>query len=114
MTTIYLTPVDHDALRRALAEARRERNPALQAQLDRKERDHGLLQAQLTAARHCQRKNLKLRLWESPPIYGDLVVEGLDPFLRRRARELLGKLSARGLSRYEPNPEAALQAPPAA
>jgi hypothetical protein len=47
-----LSPIDHDALRRALDEAPRE--PKKAEQLARIEKHEGLLEAQQTVAYHCQ------------------------------------------------------------
>jgi hypothetical protein len=101
-----LSPVDQDALRRALNEARRE--PSRAGQLARMEKNQGLLAAQMQAAYGCQTRNLKLKPWESPPMFGD--VEGGDASARDKARELLDRVLATGLSRYEPDPVGALQA----
>jgi hypothetical protein len=100
--TEYLSPVDHDALRRAAEQMRRE--PMRAQQFADIEADQGLLEAQMQAAYHCQVNNLELRPWESPPMYGD---SGSGDG-RVRARELLKRLLAAGLSRYEPDPLKAL------
>lgn len=100
--TEYLSPVDHDALRRAVEQTRRD--PMRAEQLAGIEQDHGLLKAQMQAAYHCQTNNLKLRPWESPPMYGN---SGSGDG-RVRARELLTRLLTCGLSRYEPDPIGAL------
>jgi hypothetical protein len=101
---VQLTPVDHDALRRAWDEACRD--PMRAEQLARIETATGRRDAQMQAAYHCQRKNLKLPPWEDVPMHGDLVVpfNRGDPFSRAKAKALLDRLLAAGLSRYEPDP----------
>ena len=98
-----ITPADQDALRRALTEARRD--PSCVVQLARKEREDSVLEAQLTAAYHCQVRNLKLKPWEAPPCFGD-AYPGHDGHVG--GAKLLRQLLDAGLSRFEPNPLSAL------
>lgn len=108
-----LTPADRDALIWATAEARRD--PKEAEHLDRLLKGRTWADVARTASYQCQRKNLGLRPWELPPMYGN--VEGGDPKARDKARKLLDRLLACGLSRYEPHPEralAAIERPPAA
>ena len=56
-------------------------------------------------ARHLQRKNLALRPWENVPMHGDID----QPRRDQHAYELLQRLSSLGLSRYEPQPLAAIE-----
>jgi hypothetical protein len=100
---IYLSPTDRDALQRAMDEARRD--PMRAEQLAGIEADHGLLEAQRTAAYLCQTNNLKLRPWESPPMFGD-AHPGHDG--HAGGAELLHRLRRYELSRYEPHPLRAL------
>jgi hypothetical protein len=102
-----LTKIDEDALRRAVDQARRE--PMKAEQLDGIEKQSGRIEAQMTSAYHCQVRNLKLKPWESPPMHGD-VVNARSGDGRDKARELLDRLLAANLSRFEPNPLQALQA----
>jgi hypothetical protein len=77
-------------------------------QLAQIEKASGSFEAKRQAAYNCQTNNLKLKPWESPPMWGD--VRGGDASARIKARELLGKLLAAKLSRYEPDPVSALAA----
>jgi len=63
----------------------------------------------------CQRCNLKIKPWESPPLYGDVAPNDNHS----GGRVLLERLQALNLSRYEPDPlkaiaEAEAQHPPPA
>jgi hypothetical protein len=94
--------VDLDALRRALEQARKRGEDA-QQDIDNKLADG---EAWTEVAEGCayseQIEALGLRPWEDPPMYG-----GLDGS-QHRAAELLRKMLAAGLSRWEPDPVAAL------
>jgi hypothetical protein len=87
-----MTEVDREALTRALALAKGV------PQVERQRWDD----AASAAAYHLQLKNLRLKPWQDPPMYGD--IERAQP----GAAELLARLLAAGLSRYEPDPIAAL------
>ena len=115
MTDDALSPVDEDALRRALDEV--QRDPQEAEHFARLLKSKSWAEVARTASYHCQRQNLKLKPWESPPQFGDVVTAHGDPKARDKARRLLDRLLASNLSRYEPNPEAALarvERPPAA
>ena len=110
-----LTPIDLDALRRAMAEARRD--PQEAAHLARLLKDHDnpaedrpWIDVAKSAAYHCQVENLKLRPWELPPMHGAVDNPRGNAQGREKARKLLDRLLAAGLSRFEPNPEVALAA----
>ena len=98
-TKHFLLPVDHDALRRAVEVARKD--PELWDLLERKRRaGEDFVELGKTAAYSQQIDNLKLKPWQDPPMYGEL--GDAD------ALALLKKLLEAGLSRFEPDPLAAL------
>jgi hypothetical protein len=106
--TAHLGPVDHDALTRAMEIARL--HPLVAMQLDGLEKTYGWADAARQAAYGCQCDALKLKPWQSPPMYGDST-DGIDDFEgagRAHAADLLRRLLAAGLSRFEPDPLAAL------
>jgi hypothetical protein len=96
--------VDDDALRRALEIARRD--PQCAALFDAKLADgEPWCDVAESAAYHCQIKALRLRPWQEPPA----VADATDPRERDpEAQALLRRMLAAGLSRYEPDPMAAL------
>ena len=94
-----LTQIDRNALARSMEMARRD--PKSAEQLDRMLKDRPWLKVAELAAYCCQRENLKLLPHQSPPC----MTLGDDP----DAEELLRRLLDAGLSRYEPDPLAALQ-----
>lgn len=57
----------------------------------------------VAAAYHCQIKSLKLKPWQTPPCYAN--EDGDGP-----ADILLRKMTEGGISRFDPNPVAALAA----
>jgi hypothetical protein len=111
MTTLrppHLGHVDLDALTRAMEIARRD--PRTAKQLENKEKIYGWADAARFAAYCCQCDALKLRPWQDPPMYGDST-DGIDDFPnagRAAAADLLRRLLAAGLSRFEPDPMKAL------
>jgi hypothetical protein len=111
MTTLHPPhrgQVDLDALTRALEIARRD--PRRAKQLEDKEKTYGWADAAHLAAYACQCDALKLRPWQDPPMYGDST-DGVDDFPnagRSSAADLLRRLLAAGLSRFEPDPKQAL------
>jgi hypothetical protein len=111
MTTLHpahLGQVDREALQRALEIARRD--PRRAAQLEWKEKTYGWYDAAHLAAYICQCEGLMLRPWQDPPLYGDST-DGVDDFEgagRAHAADLLRRLLAAGLSRFEPEPMQAL------
>jgi hypothetical protein len=95
-----MTRVDRDALKRALALVRNE--PEYAAQIAGKLEHEPWKQVAEFAAYNCQIDNLGLRVWEDPPMVGELRPGQSDSLA------LLVKLLGHGLSRYEPDPVAAL------
>lgn len=90
-----ITPADQDALRRAMDEAKRD--PAEAKHLAHLLEDRDWTDVAQSAAYHCQTRNLKLKPWESPPMFGD-VDNPRGGGERVRARELLDKLWPPGKS----------------
>ena len=90
-----LSEIDREALTRALARAK----GVVQVEGHRSWRE-----AAEAAAYHLQIRNLRLKPWEDPPMYGDLEPGVAQP----GAAELLARLLKAGLSRYEPEPVEAL------
>jgi hypothetical protein len=76
-------------------------------------RNSGFFEAGRLASYHCQYRALQLKPWEFPPIWIDDISATLKepPEFkdRHRAAKLLQRLFAHGLSRYEPDPVAALE-----
>jgi hypothetical protein len=97
-----LTPVDRDALERALALAQRE-SQGRREQIMRMLCEDGWFKAAHFAAYSRQIDALGLKPWQSPPPYGHL---GDDA----AAAALLQRLLGAGLSRFEPDPIGALAA----
>jgi hypothetical protein len=93
--------VDRDALRRALALVRAE-SPGRAVQIATKLKDEPWEQVAEFASYCCQIDNLELRPWQDPPLYAELRPD------QPNALALLVKLLGAGLSRYEPDPAAAL------
>jgi hypothetical protein len=94
--------VDRAALRRALQLARAE-SPGRAAQIAEKLKDEPWEKVANFAAYCCQIDNLGLKPWQDPPMYAELRSDRPD------ALAVLVKLLGAGLSRYEPDPVAALQ-----
>jgi hypothetical protein len=110
-----LSAVDREALERAIELAKAE-SPAQCKQIDNMLLKDGWGEAAQFAAYACQDRNLKLAPWQMPPVWvrGDpdailaAPVTGHDHRGLRQAALLLKRLLAAGLSRFEPDPEAAL------
>src|SRR5262249_26095265 len=108
-----LSPVDREALERALATAKAE-SAQERDRFDREVAERGWQWAAETAAYHCQDSALKLRPWQPPPCWirdveGDLAA-GDDGISGRHAAALLTqRLLRAGLSRFEPDPLGALE-----
>jgi hypothetical protein len=92
--------VDREALRRAMVIA--SEDPLRAGQLDDKLRSEPWAEVAEFAAHVCQCRSLHLKPWELPPSSFDARDD--DP-----GAELLRRLLAAGLSRYEPDPIAALE-----
>jgi hypothetical protein len=104
----HLGPVDLDALTRAMEIAKR--NPVRAKHLEWEEQTYGWETAATSAAYGCQFDALKLRPWQEVPMHCDST-DGIDDFPnagRAMAADLLRRLLAANLSRYEPDPHAAL------
>jgi hypothetical protein len=99
-----MTGTDKQALKRAIKMARVE-SPESAGQIDRRMAEgQSFEEIGRSAAYGCQCRNLRLKPWESPPVYAELHPD------QPGALELLNKLLAAGLSRWEPDPITALEA----
>jgi hypothetical protein len=112
---LLLTEADVEALARAIDLAQQE-SRAQRQQIDDMIRERGWERAARFAAYCCQDRALRLKPWMTPPCWlrSDAAVKAAQaapsPDLggRRAAGQLVERLLAVGLSRYEPDPEAAL------
>jgi hypothetical protein len=104
-TASGLSKIDRDALARALAKAKADDDLLLRDQIARMLVDRDVYDVASFAAYHYQVHVLGLRPWQSPPCYGD-VAPGHDG--HADAAVLLKRLLDAGLSRWEPDPLAAL------
>ena len=108
-----LTDVDRDAMTRAIEMCRSE-NKGRRQQIDQKLKDEKWRRVGRFAAYSCQIDALHLEPWEWPPIWiRDIDAALLTPNDARRigdAARLLQKMLALGISRYEPDPLAAIAA----
>ena len=101
-----MTKHDRDALKLALEQAR-----AVDADHDEQIRfllrEDGWQEAAIFAAYHCQTRALRLKPWEEPPCCTDED----DPGERDKdAHKLLRQMLALGVSRWHPDPLAAIEA----
>lgn len=106
-----LSPVDHEAMTRAI-ELCCQRGAAKAEQIDDMIADDWR-QAAVFSAYSCQNHYLHLAPWQDPPceihdLDAALRLPFGDPRGRREAAEILKKLLANNLSRYEPDPRNAL------
>ena len=98
-----LDAVDREALERAMQIA--QRDPLRSEQLQKKLEDDEWREVAEFASYHCQIHALNLKPWEDPPCTEDED----DPTPRdRSAQALLRRMLRGGVSRYEPDPLAAL------
>jgi hypothetical protein len=97
-----IKPLDRDALERCLALAR-ESDPLRAEQIDDKLRSEPWFEVADFACYVVQRRSLHLKPWEMPP-------SSAEPNEDSPEGELLRRMLAAGLSRYEPDPIAALNA----
>ena len=103
--TADLSQTDRDALERAIQILRRE--PERAQQIDEMLKHQKWFEVATFAARHCQMASLRLPQWINPPCW----VHEDDPEEDDKdEQELLRRMLAAGLSRYEPDPLAALKA----
>ena len=104
-----LDDVDRDALQRAMEIA--QRDPLSAKHLRSKLEDQPWREVAEFAAYSCQIDALSLKPWQSPPIHIDEDADEPDSAEREpdtAARKLLRRMLAAGVSRYDPNPLAAL------
>jgi hypothetical protein len=110
MTTTGLSEIDHAALERALEQARSESDPE-RARFDEMLARRGWQETAIAAAYSRQCATLRLKCWQAPPMHaGDAVTAA--PCYGHRPEEigLRRRLLACGLSQFEPDPIAALEA----
>jgi hypothetical protein len=101
-----MTEVDKDAFRRAIEQCRAH-GIAESEYIDRElASGESFEEVGKSAAYGCQCRNLRLKPWQAPPMFGDAHPghEG-----HADAEVLLQKLLDAGLSRYEPDPIRALE-----
>jgi hypothetical protein len=105
-----MNEINRDAFERAIEEMRNGDDHARQLIARLLARD-SFEEAAKTACFYCQSKNLRLKSWQPPPMEAgprtDLPDDGGGGW--KRAEEPLHRLQAAGLSRYEPDPIAALE-----
>jgi hypothetical protein len=92
--------VDREALKRALVLARAE-SPGRARQIADKLKTEPWQDVAEFAAYGCQIRNLGLKPWQDPPMYAEIRPD-------QDALAILVKLLGAGLSRFEPDPVAAL------
>jgi hypothetical protein len=97
VTSAHLS--DRDALYAAIDIVRR--HPGRWREFQDLMRDQGWEAAARIAVYDCQARAMRLRWWEVPPCVGDL--RGKD-----RTARLLRRMARRGVSRYHPDPLAAI------
>jgi hypothetical protein len=97
-----LDEVDLDALTRAMAKAREDRDRA--KQLDAMLKERPWREVAEFAAYCCQCDMLDLQIYENPSCHAHIVGQPTDP----AAARLLERLLVAGLSQWEPDPLAAL------
>jgi hypothetical protein len=103
-----LSQADREALQRAIDMARAQSEEE-RAHIDRVLAARGWQEAGETAAYHLQDAQLRLAPWQMPPcwIHGDaraaLATPLPDERGYRKAAQLVLELTARGLSRFEPD-----------
>ena len=110
-----LSPVDREALERAIEICCTRKGQADRLQIEQKLASEGWWEAATFAADICQTDALRLKLWQPPPCWISLkdvesiLSKGDDGALGYfAAATLLKRLLAAGLSQFEPHPEAAL------
>jgi hypothetical protein len=117
-----MTPIDQDALERAIEAIRKSNAGGAVLQIEQRLEREGFEVAGKSAAYSQQVDNLHLMPWEVPPCW--VAPANIEDFLAagpdaddthgwRDAARLLQRLLDAGLSRYEPNPaNALLKVPP--
>ena len=104
-----LDAVDRDALERAMQIA--QRDPLRKEQLQSKLEDEEWTETATFAAYSCQIESLSLKPWQSPPCQIDEDADEPDNAEREPdtvGRKLLRQMLRAGVSRYDPDPLAAL------
>jgi hypothetical protein len=101
-----LDDIDRDALERALQLTLKE--PDRTEQVSEMLAERGWFSAASFSAYHRQCTSLRLKPWEYPPCWADDEIAN-DP-LRASALTLLRRMEGLDLSRYEPDPIAAIAA----
>jgi hypothetical protein len=99
-----LDTVDRGALERAMQIA--QRDPFRAQQLQSKLKDEAWVAVAEFAAYSCQIDALNLKPWESPPCHAD--EDNSDP-QDKAAQHLLRRMLTAGVSRFDPDPLAALR-----
>jgi hypothetical protein len=108
--------IDRDAFKRAIESCRnRKDDPGRREQIDSKLAEEPWDEVGRFAAYSCQSRNLNLKPWQIPPCWirdveAVLAAGDDDMHGRRAAAKLLKRMLDAGLSRYEPDPLAALDA----
>lgn len=101
MTDLSKTKNDHAALRLPIEHARAASRVRAE-QIDDFLQERDWAEVAWFAAQCAQRKALRLKVWELPPCC-------VDPDDGTRAAKLLRKMLAAGVSRFHPDPLAALE-----
>ncbi|HVI68043.1 MAG TPA: hypothetical protein VM910_36500 [Bradyrhizobium sp.] len=108
--------IDRDALERCIATMRNSKEPSDRMQIERALAEDGWQEAADSAAYHCQMNALRLRPWQSPPCWintrdiTSIIARGDDSIAGDyAAAKLLQKMLQASLSRFEPDPVAALK-----
>jgi hypothetical protein len=110
-TKAGLSPTDRKALELAIQLDLTRGNAATRQQVEAKLKDEPWLEVAMFCAYGQQCINLKLEPWQPPPCWAEIDDDdGNDgPIMgRRAAAELLRRMLALGISRFHPNPLAAL------
>ena len=97
-SAVMLSPNDLTALETAVEKVRSTMRAGELADLIRQ---RGWQSAAMVAAYDCQCRALRAKPWEEPPC-------GAQPTYRNQAGRLLRRMLARGVSRYHPDPLAAI------
>jgi hypothetical protein len=100
-----MNTTDRDALERAMQTARRD--PSRARQLDAKLQDDPWSEVSQFAAYCCQIHALHLKPWQSPPCSVD--EDDPDEHDNKTTQKLLRLMLANGVSRFDPDPLAALK-----
>jgi len=108
--------IDRDALERCIEVMRNSAEPADRLQIEDMLAKDGWQKAADQAVCHCQMTSLRLRPWQQPPCWihprdiGSIIARGDDGVIGDYgAAKLLQKMLRNGLSRFEPDPVAALK-----